>query len=34
MLERIVELNQGAQVIPEFTSIVNDFSAAIPEQLI
>ncbi len=34
VLERIVELNQGAQVIPEFTSIVNDFSTAIPEQLI
>jgi hypothetical protein len=34
MLERIVELNQGAQVIPEFTSIVNDFSTAILEQLI
>jgi len=34
VLERIVELNQGAQVIPEFTSIANDFSTAIPEQLI
>ena len=26
VLERIVELNQSAQVITEFTSIVNDFS--------
>ncbi|KAI4273758.1 MAG: hypothetical protein L6R38_006265 [Xanthoria sp. 2 TBL-2021] len=33
VLERIVELNQGAQVIAEFTSIVNDLSTTIPEQL-
>ena len=34
LLERIVELNQGAQVITEFTSIVNDLSTTIPEQLL
>lgn len=34
VLERIVELNQGAQVIVEFTSIVNDLSSTIPEQLL
>jgi len=34
VLERIVELNQGAQVIAEFTSIVNDLSTTIPEQLL
>ncbi|KAI4145818.1 MAG: hypothetical protein LQ340_006150 [Diploschistes diacapsis] len=34
VLERIVELNQGAQVIVEFTSIVNDLSTTIPEQLL
>ena len=34
VLERIVELNQGAQVIAEFTSIVNKLSATIPEQLL
>jgi len=34
VLERIVELNQSAQVITEFTSIVNDFSACVPEQLL
>lgn len=34
VLERVVELNQGAQVIAEFTSIVNDFSKSIPEQLL
>ncbi|KAL9594881.1 MAG: hypothetical protein Q9179_005205 [Wetmoreana sp. 5 TL-2023] len=34
VLERIVELNQSAQVITEFTSIVNDFSTSIPEQLL
>ncbi len=34
VLERIVELNQGAQVIPEFTTIVNDVSIAIPDELI
>ena len=33
VLERIVELNQGAQVIAEFTSIVDDLSTTIPEQL-
>ncbi|KAL8674153.1 MAG: hypothetical protein Q9168_001447 [Polycauliona sp. 1 TL-2023] len=33
VLERIVELNQGAQVIADFTSIVNDLSTTIPEQL-
>ena len=32
VLERIVELNQGAQVIAEFTSIENDLSTTIPEQ--
>ncbi|KAI9889600.1 MAG: hypothetical protein M1814_005107 [Vezdaea aestivalis] len=32
VLERIVELNQSAQVIPEFTTIVNDISTAIPGQ--
>lgn len=34
VLERIVELNQTAQVIPEFTSIVNDFGTSIPEELL
>ncbi|KAL9633009.1 MAG: hypothetical protein Q9164_004954 [Protoblastenia rupestris] len=34
VLEGIVELNQGAQVIAEFTSIVNDLSTTIPEQLL
>ncbi len=34
VLERIVKLNQSAQVITEFTSIVNDFSACVPEQLL
>ena len=34
VLERIVELNQGAQVIAEITSIVNDLSTTIPEQLL
>lgn len=34
VLERIVELNQGAQVMAEFTSIVNDLSTTIPEQLL
>jgi len=34
VLERIVELNQSAQVITEFTSIVNDFSTSIPEPLL
>ena len=34
VLERIIELNQSAQVITEFTSIVNDFSTSIPEQLL
>lgn len=34
VLERIVELNQSAQVIAEFTSIVNDLSASISEQLL
>lgn len=31
-LERIVELNQGAQVIDQFTAIVNDLAAKIPEH--
>ena len=34
VLERIVELNQGAQIIAEFTSIVNELSSTIPEQLL
>ena len=34
VLERIVELNQGAQIIPEFASIVDDLSTTIPEQLL
>ena len=34
VLERIVDLNQGAQVIADFTSIVNDLSATIPEQFL
>ena len=34
VLERIVELNQSAQVIPEFMSIVKEFSTSIPEQLL
>ena len=34
VLEKIIELNQGAQVIPEFTSIVSDFTAIVPEQLL
>ena len=34
VLERIVELNQVAQVTAEFTSIVNDLSTSIPEQLL
>ena len=34
VLERIVELNQGAQIIAEFTSIVNELSFTIPEQLL
>ncbi|KAL8963110.1 MAG: hypothetical protein Q9193_000584 [Seirophora villosa] len=34
VLERIVELNQVAQVIAEFTSIVNDLSTTIPEHLL
>ncbi|KAI4117370.1 MAG: hypothetical protein LQ345_002382 [Seirophora villosa] len=34
VLERIVELNQVAQVIAEFTSIVNDLSTKIPEHLL
>ena len=33
MLERIVELNQGAQVIAEITSIIDELSTTIPEQL-
>lgn len=32
VLERIVELNQTAQVVTEFVSIVNDFSTVIPEK--
>ncbi len=34
VLERIMELNQSAQVVTEFTSIVNDLSTSIPEQLL
>ena len=34
VLEKIVELNQTAQVITEFTSIVNDFSTSIPEPFL
>ncbi len=34
VLERIVELNQTAQVVTEFTSIVKEFSTSIPEQLL
>ncbi|KAL8823199.1 MAG: hypothetical protein Q9191_006082 [Dirinaria sp. TL-2023a] len=34
VLERIVELNQSAQVIPEFKVILNDLTTTIPEQLI
>lgn len=34
VLERIVELNQDAQLIADFSSIVNDVSTTIPEQLL
>ncbi|MCJ1475096.1 hypothetical protein MMC13_003756 [Lambiella insularis] len=34
VLEKIVDLNQGAQVIAEFTSIVDELSTCIPEQLL
>lgn len=34
VLERIVELNQSAQVVTEFTSIVNDLSNSIPDKLL
>ena len=34
VLERVVELNQSAQVTTELTSIANDFSATIPEQFL
>lgn len=34
VLEKIVELNQSAQVIADFTSIVNEISATVPEQLL
>ena len=34
VLEKIVELNQSAQVITEFTTIVNDISNSIPEQVL
>ena len=34
VLERIVELNQAAQVITEFTSIVSEFSTIIPERFL
>ena len=34
VLERIVELNQSAQVITEYTSIVNDILNSIPEQVL
>lgn len=34
VLERIVELNQSAQVIIEFTSIAKNFSDSIPEHLL
>ena len=34
VLERIVELNQAAQIITEFNSIVSDFSTIIPERFL
>lgn len=34
VLEKIVELNQTAQVSTEFTSIVNELSTTVPEQLL
>lgn len=34
VLERIVELNQSAQVVTEFVPIVSDFSTSIPEKLL
>ena len=34
VLERIVELNQEAQLNAEFTTMVNDLSSTIPEQLL
>ena len=34
VLERLIELNQGAQVITEFTSIVTSLSDTIPEELL
>ena len=34
VLEKILELNQTAQVVPEFTSIVNDLLSSIPEELL
>ena len=34
VLEKIVELNQSAQVITELSSIVNDLSTCVPEQLL
>ena len=34
VLEKIVELNQGAQVTADFTSIVNDLTSSIPEELL
>lgn len=34
VLEKILELNQTAQVVPEFTSIVNDLLNSIPEELL
>lgn len=34
VLEKILELNQTAQLVPEFTSIVNDLVNLIPEELL
>ena len=34
VLEKVVELNQGAQVITDFTSIVSDLSTTVPEQFL
>ncbi|CAF9942307.1 hypothetical protein IMSHALPRED_003470 [Imshaugia aleurites] len=34
VLEKIVELNQSAQVITDFTLIVNELSTTVPEQLL
>ncbi|KAL9598762.1 MAG: hypothetical protein Q9219_004259 [cf. Caloplaca sp. 3 TL-2023] len=34
LLERIVELNQGAQIIDEFTSVVDQISTTVPEHFL